>query len=176
MHHSRKLVFVTTLLFIAISSMVTYTSCIKDKCETVTCFNGGICVAGICSCPSGYEGNGCTQKWNTKFGGTWHADEVMLRNTQHEQFDVYINANNTLDSFYVAGFGNSSSAFILCTHTGYRSFSILGGQALPDSVTTITSGNGTIDSVSGNLTGTYLITKKLATKDTLITTSFTWKK
>ncbi len=176
MHQRNKLVFITTLFFIAVSSMVLYTSCIKNKCETVTCFNGGVCVAGICSCPSGYEGNGCTKQWNEKFGGTWHADEVFLRDTTHDLFDVYINANNTLDSFYVAGFANSSSSFVVCQHTGYRSFSIQSNQNLPDSVTTITSGNGMIDSVSGNITGTYMVTKKLATKDTIITTNFTWKK
>jgi hypothetical protein len=30
-----------------------------NPCETINCLNGGICVSGICNCPTGYSGANC---------------------------------------------------------------------------------------------------------------------
>ena len=38
---------------------ILYTSCKKDPCSGVTCYNGGVCDNGNCNCPSGYTGNNC---------------------------------------------------------------------------------------------------------------------
>ncbi|MDX2003565.1 MAG: calcium-binding EGF-like domain-containing protein [Chitinophagales bacterium] len=34
-------------------------SCKEDKCEDVSCLNGGTCVDGTCDCPSGFTGADC---------------------------------------------------------------------------------------------------------------------
>lgn len=56
-----RLVFtaIITLLFF---TTVTYTACVKDKCEKIQCINGGGCNEGICICPDGYEGTYCEIK------------------------------------------------------------------------------------------------------------------
>jgi hypothetical protein len=48
----------TCLLF----SATLYSSCNEDKCEGITCQNGGSCKDGTCLCPEGYEGTRCETK------------------------------------------------------------------------------------------------------------------
>jgi len=50
--------FVTLSVFMT----VTYISCIKDKCSSVSCQNGGTCSNGSCICPSEYSGTNCEKK------------------------------------------------------------------------------------------------------------------
>ena len=40
-------------------SVTIYHSCKKDVCNGVKCSNGGVCVGGKCSCPSGYSDPSC---------------------------------------------------------------------------------------------------------------------
>ena len=48
------------LLSIAVSLQLFYSSCKKDVCETLKCWNGGTCVDGACICAAGWEGDICT--------------------------------------------------------------------------------------------------------------------
>jgi hypothetical protein len=47
------------LLLSSIAVMCLFSSCKEDKCETVSCQNGGTCVEGTCNCPTGYSGANC---------------------------------------------------------------------------------------------------------------------
>ena len=51
---------IITTVFITLSAFmaVFITSC-KDKCTNTTCFNGGSCSNGFCTCPFGYSGDHC---------------------------------------------------------------------------------------------------------------------
>lgn len=51
-------VFLTCSCFV----LFTYTACNKDRCEAVTCMNGGACAEGKCICPDNYSGTYCTIK------------------------------------------------------------------------------------------------------------------
>lgn len=73
---SIKNIALSAMLTIGAFSAVTYTACTKDECEDVVCNNGGTCVSGNCSCPSGYEGNQCETRSNTKFAGNYDAEET----------------------------------------------------------------------------------------------------
>ena len=42
------------------------TSCKKDLCQGVVCQNGGTCLNGLCSCPTGYEGPACEKEKTPK--------------------------------------------------------------------------------------------------------------
>lgn len=64
------------LMTIGAFSAITYTACNKDECKDVVCNNGGTCVDGTCSCPTGYEGTTCQTKSVDKFIGTWTATET----------------------------------------------------------------------------------------------------
>jgi hypothetical protein len=56
---------------IAVFFTLTYISCRKDKCQNVTCNNGGICDGGVCFCPTGYGGPLCDTAFRDKFTGNW---------------------------------------------------------------------------------------------------------
>jgi uncharacterized membrane protein len=75
--------FVTLFAF----TVVTYTSCKKDKCKDVTCQNGGTCSDGNCSCPTGYSGTLCETGSAAKFIGTWYGDDCY-GNPASMEFDA----------------------------------------------------------------------------------------
>ena len=47
----------------------------SDKCKKITCYNGGFCNDGICSCQTGYEGDDCTMEVRAKFLGTYNVND-----------------------------------------------------------------------------------------------------
>lgn len=51
---------IITTVFITLSAFtaIIYTSC-NNSCAHLTCFNGGSCSSGFCTCPYGYTGNSC---------------------------------------------------------------------------------------------------------------------
>lgn len=57
----KNLVFATVLIVSVIMGGMLYSGCTKstDECENITCKNGGACVNGTCSCPTGYTGSRC---------------------------------------------------------------------------------------------------------------------
>ena len=54
-----KQVLFTGFSVLLIFSAVIYSSCHKDPCRNVICYNGGACSRGNCLCPTGYSGNHC---------------------------------------------------------------------------------------------------------------------
>ncbi len=72
-----KNIALSALLTIGAFGAVTYTSCTKDQCKDVVCANSGTCLNGICSCPSGFEGNLCQTLSVTKFVKVWNATDVI---------------------------------------------------------------------------------------------------
>lgn len=166
--------FFTAFAALSLFFVVSYTACIKDKCGTVICDNGGVCVQGKCACPTGYEGGFCQKQWNEKFEGNWNASDSMNRVGTRINYPVVIDGGATKDSFYVYGFMDTVDA-LLCTRTAPLKFSFQADRKV-DSFVTIKSGNGVVDSLTGNITGIYSIQKKLATKDTIMTVYFSWKR
>ncbi len=95
---------VTTLItLLAIGATVYSTSCNRDKCSQVTCFNGGTCQNSFCTCPYGYEGDHC---------------EIRVKTTieywNHSQTDIILTLNNVqytvpagLSKGFDGGFGDT---------------------------------------------------------------------
>lgn len=71
----------SALLTVGAFSTVFYTSCTKDECKDVVCNNGGTCITGTCSCPTGYEGSDCSIITRDKFKGDWKGSDVCTKNT-----------------------------------------------------------------------------------------------
>jgi hypothetical protein len=64
-----KLTLLTTLLFTAFVIIFSNSSCERNACNNVTCFNGGSCNKGICRCELGYEGPQCQTLSTSRYIG-----------------------------------------------------------------------------------------------------------
>lgn len=148
--------------------LIAYSSCIKDKCGNITCFNNGICVEGFCTCPSVYEGPSCQTEWQEKYAGNWQARDLDFRDSTKTYRNYALSLKGSVDSFLINGLGDTLRN-VVCKYSSRYSFNIKGGQAFGDSIT-IQSGRGTITNDGKKVTGLYSFTHK----DTSITTSFTW--
>lgn len=170
----------TVLFSCFIATLVMYNACIKDKCGIVVCNNGGVCVDGTCTCPTGYEGVSCSKVWYEKFAGRWNVRDSFFKTTKPAfTYDISVSGDGLRDSFYVTGFADTVSAAVLCKKSAYRSFSFV--EQKLDSFITIKSGTGTLDSVSGVIRGSYSYLRKVkqsdaTTKDTTVTVYFSWKR
>lgn len=170
----------TVLFSCLIASLVMYNACIKDKCGIVVCNNGGVCVDGTCTCPTGFEGASCSKIWYEKFAGRWNVRDSFNKTTKPAfTYDISVNGDGLRDSFYISGFSDTVRALVLCKKSAYRVFSF--AEQKLDSFTSIKSGTGTLDSVSGIITGNYSYLRKIkqpdaTTKDTTVTVYFSWKR
>ena len=65
--------FTVGLLIITISIFVviSYTSCKKDPCSGVICYNGATCYSGVCQCLAGYSGKYCEMPYDSSFVGSY---------------------------------------------------------------------------------------------------------
>lgn len=70
-----KTVLISAVATVSAFASITYTSCNRDKCKTITCANGGVCNEGRCICPSGFEGSNCETVTRNKFLGNWFVYE-----------------------------------------------------------------------------------------------------
>jgi hypothetical protein len=61
----------TALSFFGFIAIFLTTSCEKNVCDNVTCFNGGSCNMGTCRCPVGWEGPQCNFKSVDRFTGVY---------------------------------------------------------------------------------------------------------
>lgn len=158
-------------VFLAIAFIaILFSACIRDKCGNVHCDNSGVCVGGICSCPTGYEGSACEKKWYDKFSGNWNADDVYYKDAAHHLYTIDIKGKGT-DSLVIDHFADSLQ--VLCSRTKLYSFNFVANQKLNDSFT-ITSGNGIMDSLTGKVKGSYSVQLRRNARDTNIVTNFSW--
>lgn len=163
--------FVASLVIFIALWLINTTSCVKDTCSAISCQNGGICVDGKCTCPTGYEGVLCGSKWNEKYIGTWHVSDSIYKDDKARfHYDITVLGGITKDSFYISGLTDTlRDSLLLCYRSTAKTFTFVADRKL-DSVLTIKSGNGTIDSITGIVTGKYTYQRK----DTTVTVGFTW--
>jgi hypothetical protein len=163
--------------------VLTIASCIQDKCETLVCNNGGVCVDGACACKIGFEGNRCDTNWYQKFTGVYNADDTYIKDTfgTHHQYPISLVAQTGQpDSLLISGLADSIDN-VLCYRTSLNAFAFKENQVM-DSII-IRNGEGNLDPTGTKITGLYTYryvhmstdttVKKL---DTTITVNFTWKR
>lgn len=169
-----RLRLLTAFTVLLLFSATLYTSCIKDKCSNVACYNHGVCVQGVCTCPYLYEGTSCEDRWLNKFSGKWNADETFARDTTfaHRIYDLSISGN--ADSFYVTGLADTLGS-IQCRRDSRYKFTFKADQR-PDSFVTIKTGRGTISTDGSTVSGLYVFNLKQDKKDTTITVNFSWRR
>ena len=68
-----KQILLTVFLFAAIVVVTVHSSCEKNSCNGITCYNGGACGYGLCRCPTGFEGPQCeslsVDRYLGRYGG-----------------------------------------------------------------------------------------------------------
>lgn len=104
----RNLAF-SALLTIGAFTAITYTACNKDECKDVVCNNGGTCAAGVCVCPTGYEGTSCDTKVRDRFVGKWTGSDVCGLGTYNITLNISASSTNGITALVdnPGGFGSA---------------------------------------------------------------------
>lgn len=113
----------SALLTVGAFATITYTSCNTDECEDINCMNGGTCISGTCSCPTGYEGETCETRSNAKFVGTYTVTETC-GGTNSTPYQVIITAGTNPTDVLISNLGNYN-----CTVGGTITFNGLVNQS-----------------------------------------------
>lgn len=98
-----KQILLTVTMFAAIAGTAVFTSCEKNACDGVTCFNGGSCGYGKCNCPTGYEDAQCGTKSITRYLGTYAGYTVCDNGAQTIDTVIVTPANRgvlSVDVYY----------------------------------------------------------------------------
>jgi hypothetical protein len=78
-------ILIVILISAACTFIVSLNSCKKTKlaCDGVTCQNGGVCINGVCSCATGYEGSDCSTYKRDKFIATYNGNVEFNANSKY---------------------------------------------------------------------------------------------
>jgi len=134
----------SALVAVGAFTMVTYTACTKDECEDVVCNNGGTCVLGNCSCPTGYEGTNCETITRDKFLGTYNGNETCTVGSDTYTVTLSTNSNDLKLTFNNLYNQTNPSISALCTIISTTEFTFSDTQ------------NGVTYSGTGTLNGNTL--------------------
>lgn len=74
-----KLTSFMALIVSVFSFIFSFSSCERNVCNNVTCFNGGSCNGGTCRCPLGWEGPQCQTKSTARYIGGY-AGYTLINN------------------------------------------------------------------------------------------------
>ena len=150
----------SALLTIGAFSAITYTSCNKDECKDVVCKNGGTCVAGVCSCPTGYEGTNCESEGRAKFVKTWTAsDKEVVAGTSLPAYSAIITSGTTIIDIKISKF--SDSYFTNEVKATVSGSTITIPSQAPDGDGYTVEGTGTYNSTDKKITWSYTIKNPL---------------
>jgi len=152
----------TTMLTIGAFSVVTYTSCNKDKCKDVVCNNGGTCntTDGTCSCKTGYEGADCGTLTRAKFVGSWTGTDYCTNPSDTVGINLTVGtATNDVQATVTnaGGFGSTVTITGTVTATNIITFtgqSVATGVSLSGTITLNTSNTMTFAYTVVDNTGT----------------------
>lgn len=90
----------------------------SDKCKKIICYNGAICVDGLCGCTPGFEGDDCSLEIREKFLGTYNVSDNCTV-TGNAMYTVNIGAIDTsVTRVGIANFNNDFSNLVLAIITG----------------------------------------------------------
>lgn len=100
-----KAIYFATIATLSIFSTVAYVSCEQEKCKSVTCAYGGVCVQGACNCLAGYEGPRCETINRLRYLNTWNVTEDGTV-TEATQYTVTIVGGPNIQEVLISNFNN----------------------------------------------------------------------
>jgi len=144
------------------------TACNTDPCKDTVCNNGGTCLEGNCTCPSGYEGDSCQTKWSTKFvAANRNAVDVVTgpgAGTYNYAVDITSSSATAVSIGNFGGFG--TTVIVPFTVTATKAISV---SNYVDATGRKFTGTGAIGA-DGNLVANYTVTYTDNTVDTGVAT------
>lgn len=148
------------LMTIGAFSAITYTACNKDECKDVVCNNGGTCVDGTCSCPTGYEGTNCDAKTRDKFIGSWAGSDQCTSGTYTITLSIAASSSSNVTALVTNPGGFGGTVTITGNVTGsntlaFNSQSVGGGRTL----------TGTMTFNGNSMTFSYTVTPAVGVAD-----------
>jgi len=162
-----KTIAVSVLLTLGAFSAITYTACTKDECKDVTCSNGGSCVSGACSCPTGYEGTTCQTKTRDRFIGTWTGSDVCGSGTYTITLTIGSSSTSDITALITnpGGFGSSVTISGTVTNSNTLTFTNanVGGARTLSGTMTFSGGTTTTD--PNAMTFNYSVTPAVGAAD-----------
>ncbi len=157
---------------VALSTLtLVFTSCNKDECEDVTCYNGGYCNSGVCICEAGYEGNTCETTSISKFTKNWDATDVKTGSTTNLNYSTLISQKLTNNIFQVTISDISDGYFVNNVEGAVEGNVIVIPNYEPDNDGYSIEGTITYNS-DGTLSAAYSITD---TNNVVLNYTGTWK-
>ncbi|MBX7107720.1 MAG: calcium-binding EGF-like domain-containing protein [Chitinophagales bacterium] len=106
-----------TCLLMLTASILLLASC-ADKCKKIICYNGAICVDGICGCTPGFEGDDCSLEVREKFLGTYNvSDNCSVTGNAH--YTVNMSAVDTsVTRVAIANFNGDFGNLVIAVISG----------------------------------------------------------
>lgn len=95
-------------LVLLVCQILLIQSC-ADECKKIICYNGALCLDGLCGCTTGYEGEDCSLEVREKFMGTYNVTDNCTI-TGNAMYTVNISAVDTsVTMVKIANFNNDFS-------------------------------------------------------------------
>lgn len=80
--NAMKKILVTATVMLLIFFAVVYTSCRRDPCTKMVCYNGGVCSRGTCLCPTGFTGSLCQYTSIVYYNNTYTPVYITVNGSQ----------------------------------------------------------------------------------------------
>jgi len=97
LHSLKDIAKYIIILFVKI---IFFTSCLKDPCAGVFCFENGECINGTCLCENNYFGQSCDTTYAEYFAGTYVVFDSLNDPADTMLLSVYNSTNSILINDY----------------------------------------------------------------------------
>jgi len=93
---SFKYITLSAFLILGVCFAAVHTSCTKDTCKTVTCWNGASCSGGGCNCLDGTGGTNCQTIFRTLYTNTYTGNASYASSVADSNYIPHVDTNSTL--------------------------------------------------------------------------------